>query len=627
MIDDTATLPPKSIGLIIRKYALILFVAWTGLIAMLLTWDAHETRLFALKDAQSNALTSYDKDVAFRDWATTHGGVYVPIDENTPPNQYLSNIKERDLITPSGRHLTLMNPAYMARQMNEFFSKKGSVFGHITSLKLKNPNNKPDKWEEEALKGFEKGEKERIEISNIGDAPFLRLMRPIITKEGCLKCHADQGYKVGDIRGGVTVSVGLEPYYAEARTLIREHSVGHGLIWLLGSLGLLIGHGYARRLGSAREDAREALKESELAYRTVAEFTYNWETWIGPGGEYLYVSPSCERISGYTRDEFIANPNLLKSIARHDDREKVIAHFYADKEPPVSNFEFCIFTKSGEERWISHSCQSVYGDNGDWLGRRGSNTDITPLKQAEREVYALNRELDDRVKHRTALLDAANKELEAFSYSVSHDLRAPLRSLDGFSLAVLNDYGDKLDERGKDYLRRIRGGAKKMGGLIEDMLKLSHITRDEMRMEKVNLTPIAKSIGDELRKLEPQRIVKFVTNETRTVEGDVKLLRVALENLIGNSWKFTGKTQGAKIEFGEIQTGDETVFFVRDNGAGFDMSYKEMLFSPFHRLHTSDEFEGTGIGLATVKRIITRHGGRIWAEAEVGKGSTFYFVI
>jgi len=253
--------------------------------------------------------------------------------------------------------------------------------------------------------------------------------------------------------------------------------------------------------------------------------------------------------------------------------------------------------------------------------------EIVERKNAEREVRALNRELDERVKRRTAALNSANKELESFAYSVSHDLRAPLRGIDGFSLAIMEDYGDKLDDKGRDYLRRIRAGAIKMAELIDDILKLSRITREEMRLEEVDLTLMAKSIADELIKREPERDVEFIINSVNKINGDAKLLRVALENLMDNAFKFTRNTRGARIEFGETKVDDETAVFVRDNGAGFDQSYKDMLFSPFHRLHTNAEFEGTGIGLATVKRVIIRHGGRIWGEGEMGNGATFYFII
>lgn len=248
-------------------------------------------------------------------------------------------------------------------------------------------------------------------------------------------------------------------------------------------------------------------------------------------------------------------------------------------------------------------------------------------KKAEEAVRNLNKELDERVKLRTAALDEANKELQAFSYSVSHDLRTPLRWVDGFSQALLEDYGDKLGDKGRRTVERIRAGVQKMAGLIDDILKLSHLTRGEMHVEEINLTALAESVARELTALEPNRNVEFSCVKTHPVNGDAKLMRVALENLMGNAWKFTRNAQTAKIEFGETSIGGETVFFVSDNGAGFDQADKEKLFNPFQRLHSDAEFEGTGIGLATVKRIITRHGGRIWGDGETGKGAVFYFII
>lgn len=308
---------------IIRISYLVAFVVWTGVIASLYLWDAHKSRDFAIKEAHVNALASYNKDVAFREWATMHGGVYVPATEKTPPNPYLTNVKERDVVTPSGRHLTLMNPAYMARQMNEYFATKGTIFGHITSLNLKNPNNKADKWEEEALRSLAKGEKERMEITEIGGKPFLRLIRPIITKEGCLKCHADQGYRVGDVRGGVSVSVGLEPYYAEVRALNREHAAVHGLIWLVGVLGLLAGHGYARRQGRTRDEAEDRFRQlSEAAFDGVA---------IHAEGVILDCNAAYSAMMGYGQAEIIGLP-VVKTVAPefHDEVRRRIKESYAE---------------------------------------------------------------------------------------------------------------------------------------------------------------------------------------------------------------------------------------------------------------------------------------------------------
>jgi len=254
--------------------------------------------------------------------------------------------------------------------------------------------------------------------------------------------------------------------------------------------------------------------------------------------------------------------------------------------------------------------------------------DITERVKAEQEVRRLNESLERQVAERTSELSAVNKELEAFAYSVSHDLRAPLRGIDGFSQALSEDYSDKLDDDAQNYLVRIRSATRHMGELINDMLSLSRVTRSELRRETVDLTTLVDKVVASLRKSMPERSVEVVVEQGLVAEGvDSHLVRVVLENLIGNAWKFTGKKDNAKIEFGRKIIDDERVYYVKDNGAGFDMEYAGKLFGAFQRLHSIDEFDGTGIGLATVQRIVHRHGGRIWASAEPGLGAVFYFTL
>lgn len=248
-------------------------------------------------------------------------------------------------------------------------------------------------------------------------------------------------------------------------------------------------------------------------------------------------------------------------------------------------------------------------------------------KLAEEELSLYREHLEQLVEERTVELAAANKELEAFAYSVSHDLRSPLRGMDGFSAALLEEYGDRLDEQGRDYLARARAAAGRMGDLIDDLLGLSRISRVEMEHETVDLSALAEKIAAGLQKKDADRRATFEIAGGLTALGDRKLLRIALEKLIDNAWKFTSRHPKARIEFGVADVDNEATFFVRDDGAGFDMAYAHKLFGPFQRLHSLEEFPGTGIGLATAQRIIHRHGGRIWARAEVEKGATFYFTL
>ncbi|NJM70706.1 MAG: GAF domain-containing protein [Scytonema sp. RU_4_4] len=244
--------------------------------------------------------------------------------------------------------------------------------------------------------------------------------------------------------------------------------------------------------------------------------------------------------------------------------------------------------------------------------------------QAQQAVQSLNQGLQRAIVE----LQAVNKELEAFCYSVSHDLRAPLRGIDGFSQALLEDYFDLLDATGQDYLRRIRGATHRMGQLIDDLLNLSRVTRSDMHPEPVDLSLLASGICTELQQSQPERHVDFTIQTGLVAQGDSHLLRVLLVNLLNNAWKFTSKHPQARIEFGASKSeSDVSVYFVRDDGAGFDMTYANKLFGPFQRLHGMNEFPGNGIGLATVQRIVHRHGGRVWAQGAVEQGATFYFTL
>jgi signal transduction histidine kinase len=255
------------------------------------------------------------------------------------------------------------------------------------------------------------------------------------------------------------------------------------------------------------------------------------------------------------------------------------------------------------------------------------NEMLDQIARQNSDLQEARADLERRVEARTHDLAAANKELEAFSYSVSHDLRAPLRGIDGFSNALLSRYGPQLDEQGRHYLERVRAGTLRMARLIDDMLGLAKVGRRQLIRRQVDLSETAGALATELATRPPIRPVRINVEKGLTIRADPDLLAIVLENLMGNAWKFTAKREDACIEVGKRTDGADAAFYVRDNGAGFDMAYADKLFGAFQRLHSDEDFEGTGIGLATVQRIVNRHGGRIWAEGEVGKGATFYFTL
>jgi PAS domain S-box-containing protein len=337
-------------------------------------------------------------------------------------------------------------------------------------------------------------------------------------------------------------------------------------------------------------------------------------------GYFLSLNPAWETTLEYTRDELMAT-TFLDFVHAEDveSTRKAVASLASQRE--VNNFVNRYRHRDGTYRWLEWKAAPA--------GKLifAAARDITDRKRTEEEIRELNADLERRVAQRTAQLAVANRELEAFSYSVAHDLRAPLSSMDGFSLALLEDYGPKLDEQAQNYLQGTRAATLRMGQLIDDLLNLSRIARVEVRKERIDFSALALALVSDLQKSKPEREVEFVIPPGLEVEGDPHLLRVALENLLGNAWKFSAQRRPAHIEMGLTEQDGRKAYFVRDNGAGFDMAYAGKLFAPFQRLHSATEFPGTGIGLATVARIVRKHGGEVWAEGEVDKGATFYFTL
>jgi PAS domain S-box-containing protein len=354
-----------------------------------------------------------------------------------------------------------------------------------------------------------------------------------------------------------------------------------------------------------------------------------------PDGRLRYVNQAGLFIRGGTAAELVDQVDA----ARYVESWHILHHdgtAYAPDEVPLaravlygetSEAEFIIRRDDEEDRIVLARAAPIRDAEGVVTAGVVVFHDITERKQAEDEVRRLNAELEQRVVSRTAQLEATNRELEAFAYSVSHDLRAPLRAIDGFSAMVAEDAAEHLTAADVEHLQRVRDAAQRMGLLIDDLLGLSRTASRDLIVASVDLSSLAEEVLAELRREQPEREVDIVIAPHLRADADTTLLRMILVNLLGNAWKFTSKHETARIEVGVSEANGECIFFVRDDGAGFDTRYAGNLFGAFQRMHSASEFEGTGIGLATVQRLVTRHGGRVWAEAEVEKGATFYFTL
>jgi len=834
----------------VKRYVWVLAGVWTIVIVVSLIWRIFYTKQGILEVAQTQARVAYEKDIIYRRWNAGHGGVYVPVTKETQPNPYLSDMPERDITTPSGKQLTLMNPAYMTRQAHELEKQKLGVRGHITSLNPIRPENAPDPWETEALRAFGRGENEINSVEDIQSKKYMRLMRPLITEKGCLRCHAKQGYHEGDIRGGISVSIPMEPFLAFERKNILTSALIYGLLCIVGLGGINLGTQRLMRTERERRRAEEALQkahdelekkveertadlskstiflEQEIFERKLAEESLrvgrenldaifesspvgmmvldettnivmaNAALVVLSGGNRSDVlqhrpgnalrcvhSTKDPRGCGYAKEcplcparqgieGLIASGGTMQGaeleleLVRNGKPRKVWLKLGAEPVMMNGRRHLCVSMediserkrakkelKNNESRMIAllelnrmiystlqditsftleeairlteskigylaflnedetvmtmyawsktamQECQisdkpiiypvettglwgeavrqrrpittNDYQAPNPWkksypeghvhitrhmnipvfdgerivlvagVGNKPTDyneSDVNQLtllmegmwrilqrQRAEEEIQDLNEKLEQKVIERTAQLDSANKELEAFAYSVSHDLRAPLRAIEGYSRFVLEDYAEKLDDEGKRLLNIIRTNIQKMDQLITDILGLSRVSRKGMKLSRIDMTMLVNSIYHETASPEIQEKFIFSVEPLPEAFGDPTLIRQVWANLISNAIKYTMPKEERRIEIGSRSESGMNVYYIKDTGVGFNPDYTHKLFGLFQRLHKAEEFEGTGVGLAIVQRVILRHGGKVWAEGKLNEGATFYF--
>jgi len=372
------------------------------------------------------------------------------------------------------------------------------------------------------------------------------------------------------------------------------------------------------------------LRTSEQEYRQLVQNANSIILRFDTSGNITYLNEFAESFFGYPAIELVGKSVVGTITPEREstgrDLAAMIGEICENPDSYTHNVNENVM-RNGERVWISWANKPLADERGNLREILSIGNDITHLKEAQEEILRLNVALEERVRERTAQLESSNRELESFCYSVSHDLRAPLRHINSYSRILLDEYLPLLDEQAQHFLQRLQAASHRMGQLIDDLLELSRVSRAEMECERVDLTELSRGVIEDLREGDDDRNVEVRITEGMTAWGDRRLLLLVLQNLIGNAWKYSSKREYAVIEVDVVRRNGREVFLVRDNGVGFDMAFADKLFGAFQRLHSPAEFEGTGIGLATVQRIVHRHGGDIWAEAEPDRGATFFFTL
>ena len=598
------------------------WVALILLLAMVNCWTAYTSTLSIVKNS---AIDSVQKDIAYRYWATMHGGVYVPVSDNTPPNPYLAHIPERDISTPSGKKLTLVNPAYMTRQVHEQILEKYGLRGHLTSLKPIRPENGSDDWEKEALLSFEKGVREVFALAPISGETYFRYMVPFVTEKGCLKCHAAQGYKEGDIRGGISISVPWAPSRDHLIAQLLGICIAYGLVCGFGLWGLRNGSGRINDYLCKRRRAEEALRASDEKYRLIVETATEGIVYLDSEARMIYANQQMASKLGYTIGEILGQK--FESFMAEDQLSDHYAQMEIRAQGKDSIYERCFRRKDGEKLWMLISGKTIIDSEGKFQGSFAMLTDITERKQHE-----------EQLRRAREAAEAATIAKSEFLAGMSHEIRTPMNAIIGMA-ELLSD--TQLDSEQEQYVQVFKSAGENLLTLINDILDLSKVEAGQLELEKTafSLTDIIEKTCDIMAMRVHKKGLELSGFVAEDVEanliGDPARLRQIVINLIGNAVKFT-ETGEISLKVEKAAPGDsaaaesgeqELLFTVRDTGIGISQNKLNLIFDRFTQADSSTTrtHGGTGLGLAISRQLIELMGGRIWVESVEGAGSTFCF--
>ncbi len=601
----------------LMRYTWTLLAVWTAILAGLLTKEFFDIKLYAAEIALNTARAHLNKDTSFRLWGSMHGGVYVPTLDDIQPNPYLAHFPERDIITPSGKHLTLMNPEYMLRNLNETFSELYGVAGHITSLKPLRPENSADPWETKALHAFENGGKEVIEtIYTKNDPPILRLMQPLYVTPECMKCHGHQGYKLGDIRGGLGISLPMAPFLKRAQEQLLVHTISIVLLWFLGCLGLLVGSERLRKsttklalsnVGMQRKI--EERKRVEIALQKESSFTAAVLDTAGAlimvlntRGEIIRFNQTSEIISGYDFREVAGRVfwEILLPPEERDQVAKIFAAIQNDHFPP--KLEQSLITRSNERRIIDWANTTFQDDDGTIEYLISIGIDITEEKQLQAQLLHAEK------------LSAIGK----LSASIAHEINNPLFGIKNV-LERLREKGS-LSQENLEFADLAVLECDRIRDLIKDLQNFNRPTSGIMT--PVNLHKALDHIlllsknEMETRHIMVNKEYARDLNEIMAIADQIKQV---LLNLLNNA--IEAMPTGGRIIITTKKSGNQALISITDSGNGIHPKDLSHIFEPF--FSTKPAVKGTGLGLSVTYGIIKRHGGDIQVQSEVGRGTTF----
>lgn len=571
----------------------LLAVGWTLFLGIIIAWNLWQVNTHTHEQARLSLLKTIEKDLVFRNWVAEHGGVYVPITEKTPPNPYLEHIHERDITTPSGTSLTLVNPAYMMRQVYEMTKERYEISGRLTSLDPLAPHNAADSWEAEALKAFTDDTDKKSVVTSIDGERYMRLIKPFNTEERCLSCHGHQGYQVGDVYGGISVKTSMEPYLAQMLTQQFYLASGFGLIWLIGVGGI----GWTtRRVVKLTQDQRK----SEARYRTIVENTNDALIIHDFQGNILDVNENACRMLGYRRDELVQ-----ATLSKIDSKENIM-RFQGRREQLLekdqSVFEGTYVRKDGSEVPVEISAKVV--------SRFGNGI-----------IQGFSRNISERKEFERKLRD--------FAAIASHELRNPINNI-SILVHSLKDVDDK--EVKDEFIEDLEIQTRCLMDLATNLLDLTRLERkkEESPDSLINFSELVRRVVETSAPHLKEEGFEFDYKEKESnlyVCCNAKELQQVIQNLLDNAAKYT--PSGGRIQV-ELSKNDEgAVLSVNDTGFGIPSSDLEKIFERFYRVNKTYARErgGTGLGLSICREIIDRHQGKIWVESQEKKGSTFYVVL